>query len=101
MSNIPENIKLLIPRKLHNQKNHPLNILKNFISNNVFNDFAIFDDIDPFVSTVDCFDSLLIPEDHPCRRKSDTFYASEDIVLRTHTSAHQCELLKKGHQKFL
>lgn len=47
------------------------------------------------------FDSLLIPEAHPSRRTSDTYYASDDFCLRAHTSAHQFELLKKGLDNFL
>jgi phenylalanyl-tRNA synthetase alpha chain len=44
---------------------------------------------------------LLIPSTHPARSKSDTYYANENTVLRTHTSAHQNELLSKGHTSFL
>ena len=35
------------------------------------------------------FDWLEIPEDHPSRDESDTFYISDDIVLRTQTSPVQ------------
>ena len=30
------------------------------------------------------------------RRPSDTYYLDDDRLLRTHTSAHQTELLKNG-----
>lgn len=43
----------------------------------------------------------MIPQDHPARSKSDTYYVDESHVLRTHTSAHQNELLAKGHRNFL
>ncbi len=36
-----------------------------------------------------CFEALAIPKDHPARDMQDTFYVSEDIVLRTHTSPVQ------------
>lgn len=35
------------------------------------------------------FEALNIPKDHPARDMQDTFYISEDIVLRTHTSPVQ------------
>ena len=36
-----------------------------------------------------CFQALNIPKDHPARDMQDTFYISENIVLRTHTSSVQ------------
>lgn len=63
--------------------------------------FEIFDNISPVVSVENNFDRLLISPDHPSRSKSDTYYVSEDFVLRTHTSAHQYELLSTGHNNFL
>ena len=35
------------------------------------------------------FEALAIPKDHPARDMQDTFYVSDDIVLRTHTSPVQ------------
>ncbi len=35
------------------------------------------------------FEALAIPKDHPARDMQDTFYISEEIVLRTHTSPVQ------------
>lgn len=35
------------------------------------------------------FEALNIPKDHPARDMQDTFYVSEDVVLRTHTSPVQ------------
>ncbi len=35
------------------------------------------------------FEMLNIPKDHPARDMQDTFYVSEDVVLRTHTSPVQ------------
>ena len=42
----------------------------------------------PVVTTAQNFDSLLIPADHYCRRASDVYYATDDIMLRTHLTAH-------------
>ena len=102
-NNIPSSIEQKINRKLHNLKNHPIEIIKNIIYKYLTNirQFDIFDNLDPFVSIEDNFDKLLIPKNHPARSKSDTYYQNENIVLRTHTSAHQNELLSKGHLNFL
>ncbi len=35
------------------------------------------------------FEALNIPKDHPARDMQDTFYVSEDVLLRTHTSPAQ------------
>jgi len=101
MSNITPKIQEKIGINLHNQKNHPIEIIKNKIYS-VFGDaFQKFDNLKPIVSTEDNFDKLLIPQGHPARSKSDTYYLNEDTVLRTHTSAHQNEILSKKIEKFL
>lgn len=41
------------------------------------------------------FEALNIPKDHPARDMQDTFYVSEDIVLRTHTSPVQIRVMEK------
>lgn len=39
------------------------------------------------------FDLLNIPADHPAREEQDTFYITDDIVLRTHTSPMQARIM--------
>ncbi|MCI0469040.1 MAG: phenylalanine--tRNA ligase subunit alpha [Nitrospirae bacterium] len=41
------------------------------------------------------FEALNIPKDHPARDMQDTFYISDDIVLRTHTSPVQVRIMEK------
>lgn len=41
------------------------------------------------------FEALNIPKDHPARDMQDTFYISEDVVLRTHTSPIQIRVMEK------
>lgn len=41
------------------------------------------------------FEMLNIPKDHPARDIQDTFYVSDDIVLRTHTSPMQVRTMLK------
>jgi phenylalanyl-tRNA synthetase alpha chain len=41
------------------------------------------------------FEALNIPKDHPARDMQDTFYFSENVVLRTHTSPVQIRTMEK------
>ena len=41
------------------------------------------------------FEALNIPKDHPARDMQDTFYVSDDVVLRTHTSPVQVRVMEK------
>ena len=41
------------------------------------------------------FEALNIPKNHPARDMQDTFYISENIVLRTHTSPTQPRIMEK------
>lgn len=41
------------------------------------------------------FEALNIPKDHPARDMQDTFYVSEDVVLRTHTSPLQIRTMQQ------
>jgi len=40
------------------------------------------------------FEALNIPKDHPARDMQDTFYMSENVVLRTHTSPMQVRTME-------
>jgi len=42
------------------------------------------------------FEALNIPKYHPARDMQDTFYVSENIVLRTHTSGSQPRVMEKN-----
>ncbi len=41
------------------------------------------------------FEALNFPKDHPARDMQDTFFVSDDIVLRTHTSPLQVRVMEK------
>lgn len=41
------------------------------------------------------FEALNIPRDHPARDMQDTFYVSDNIVLRTHTSPIQVRIMEQ------
>jgi len=42
------------------------------------------------------FEALNIPREHPARDMQDTFYVTDDIVLRTHTSPVQVRVMESG-----
>jgi phenylalanyl-tRNA synthetase alpha chain len=42
------------------------------------------------------FEALNIPKDHPARDMQDTFYISDDIILRTHTSPVQVRTMERS-----
>ena len=104
-SNIPPSITAKQSRQLHNRPNHPVEIIKRHIyqhfANNSMYKFNFYDNLDPVVTTADNFDNLLIPADHPARAMSDTYYVDKDHCLRTHTSAHQNQLLATGQTSFI
>ena len=118
-NNVPESIIPKIGRNLHLLPHHPLNIVKQKIENycqeyalkkyrngtsqtgNALNKFEIHDNLCPLVNTKTCFDDLLVKPDHVSRRPSDTYYVNDELVLRTHTSAHQCPLIQSGTTMFL
>ncbi|OGF97743.1 MAG: phenylalanine--tRNA ligase subunit alpha [Candidatus Glassbacteria bacterium RBG_16_58_8] len=41
------------------------------------------------------FEALNFPKDHPTRDMQDTFYLSDDVVMRTHTSPVQVRVMEK------
>lgn len=42
------------------------------------------------------FEALNIPRDHPARDMQDTFYVTDDVVLRTHTSSVQVRVMERN-----
>lgn len=42
-----------------------------------------------------CFEALNIPKNHPARDMQDTFYITDNILLRTHTSPNQIRVMEK------
>jgi len=107
--NIGPAIQSKLGKNLHLRKNHPLNIIKTTIENYFLNKyktangslFKTFDNMSPKVSTKSNFDDLLFPMDHVSRRPTDTYFYDSKHVLRTHTTAHQVELMNAGHSAFL
>jgi phenylalanyl-tRNA synthetase alpha chain len=42
------------------------------------------------------FEALNIPKDHPARDMQDTFYVSDEVVMRTHTSPVQVRVMERN-----
>ncbi|KAK3989563.1 mitochondrial phenylalanyl-tRNA synthetase [Cladorrhinum sp. PSN332] len=91
--NVPSTVLSLTSRKLHLQKDHPVQITRQIIES-VFPSpaYKTYNEFDPVVSTHENFDSLGFPPDHPGRAKTDTYYINSSTLLRTHTSAHEAQL---------
>lgn len=107
-NNITPHIASLVGRDLHLRPAHPIGIIRSKIqeyfaslSQTTGTDYKIYDAEDPIVTSKQCFDDLLIPPDHPGRAPSDTYYVTENTLLRTHTSAHQSQHLRSGADAFL
>lgn len=107
--NVGDHIASKIGKNLHLQPNHPLQIINKTIQNYFTakhkqgdaSVFQVFDSMNPKVTVKQNFDDLLFPMDHVSRQPSDTYFYDANNLLRTHTTAHQVELIKKGHEAFL
>nr|WP_307774579.1 phenylalanine--tRNA ligase subunit alpha [uncultured Cetobacterium sp.] len=79
---------------------HPITETMNFLKN-IFIEMGFDVAEGPEVEfTSYNFDALNIPETHPSRDLQDTFYMSENVVLRTHTSPVQARYMKKNEPPF-
>ncbi|RIA88582.1 phenylalanyl-tRNA synthetase [Glomus cerebriforme] len=99
-TNISPSILSKLSRNLHLQPHHPLFILRTQIEQH-FPHFSYFNTFSPIVTVQKNFDDLGFPKEHPGRNKTDSYYINKQIMLRTHTSAHQLELFSKRNKKFL
>ncbi|XP_043268886.1 probable phenylalanine--tRNA ligase, mitochondrial [Venturia canescens] len=109
-TNVTKNVVAKLGRNLHITPFHPLSHVRQRIVNYFYNSyrnrcgnpiFSVFDNLNPVVSVNQNFDSLLVPENHSSRNKSDCYYINKDTLLRAHTTAHQSELISMGLNNFL
>jgi phenylalanyl-tRNA synthetase alpha chain len=109
-SNVPRSVLSLVGKNLHRQRNHPLSIVKDrmcgYLQSPAYNastpqSFRVFEELSPVVTVAQNFDELLTPSDHVSRSRNDTYYVDDTHVLRCHMTAHQGELLRAGHRRFL
>lgn len=72
---------------------HPITMVKNDLID-AFSGLGFVVYEGPEIETdVNNFQMLNIPEDHPARDMQDTFYITESILLRTHTSPGQVHVM--------
>ncbi|KAM4706095.1 phenylalanine--tRNA ligase, mitochondrial [Rhinophrynus dorsalis] len=109
-TNVTSKILSKVGKNLHNQMYHPLWLIKERIKDHFYKQyigrfgnplFSVYDDLCPVVTTEQNFDRLLIPLDHPSRKKGDNYYLNNTHMLRAHTSAHQWDLMHSGLDAFL
>ncbi|KXS10857.1 phenylalanyl-tRNA synthetase [Gonapodya prolifera JEL478] len=104
-TNVPGSIAAAASRRIHHLPTNPVGIFRRLVEKHFrtchTNVFRTFDDIHPVVTPKANFDTLLFPSDHPSRGPSDTYYVNRDLILRTHSSAHQAQLLAQGNTDFL
>uniref|UniRef100_A0ABM5GAL4 phenylalanine--tRNA ligase n=2 Tax=Pogona vitticeps TaxID=103695 RepID=A0ABM5GAL4_9SAUR len=109
-SNVTTKILSKVGKNLHNQRNHPLWLIKERVKDHFYKQyigrfgtprFSVYDDLSPVVTVEQNFDRLLIPQDHPSRKKGDNYYLNHTHMLRAHTSAHQWDLMHSGLDAFL
>ncbi|KAF8654164.1 hypothetical protein AX16_003693 [Volvariella volvacea WC 439] len=100
ITNITPAILAKLPLRLHTQPGHPLNTLRTLVETN-YPDFAHLSSLSPLVTPFQNFDELSFPADHPGRSVTDSYYVNKDLMLRTHTSAHEVEVFRKGETKWL
>ena len=91
-----EKVDITLPgRRVQIGKRHPLSIVMDEVVG-IFTriGFSVADG--PEIETdYYNFEALNIPRDHPARDMQDTFYISEDMVLRTHTSPVQIRTMER------
>lgn len=100
-SNTPSSILSRMEQRLYLNDAHPLGIIRSLIEQHFGSRYAALRNLDPIVTTKQNFDDLGFPLHHPGRSKSDTYYLNRDNVLRTHTSAHEIDTFKEGHDRWL
>src|SRR5262245_42743218 len=74
---------------------HPLTIVRKEIENIFISMGYTVEDGPEIETTYYNFDALNIPPGHPAREPRDTFYISDNLLLRTHTSPVQVRTMLK------
>ena len=100
VTNVTPAILSKIPLRLHIQPSHPLSILRSLIEAH-FPNFTHLSSFSPLVTPYKNFDELSFPKDHPSRAFTDSYYINKNIMLRTHTSAHEVEVFCQGETQWL
>ncbi|KAE9396020.1 phenylalanyl-tRNA synthetase [Gymnopus androsaceus JB14] len=99
-TNVGPSILSKIPLRLHTQPGHPLSTLRSIIESH-FPTYSHLSSFSPLVTPFKNFDELSFPKDHPGRSPTDSYYINKNLMLRTHTSAHEVDVFGRGEDKWL
>lgn len=92
---LSERIDITIDKPHEYGKLHPLNVIRQkAIDFFVSMGFTVAESPEIEYTKYN-FDMLNIPEDHPARAPQDTFFITDNILLRTQTSAGQVRVMEK------
>lgn len=92
---LKEKIDVTLSVDKQNNGKHPITLIKNEIIDTFIGmGFNIFEGPEIELDKYN-FQKLNIPKDHPARDMQDTFYVSDNVVLRTQTSAGQVRVMEK------
>jgi phenylalanyl-tRNA synthetase alpha chain len=100
VTNVSPSIISKIPLRLHTQAYHPISTVRTLIESH-FPDHEPLTSLSPVVTPYKNFDELCFPADHPGRSVTDSYYINKDLMLRTHTSAHEVEVFGQGKTRWL
>ena len=95
-----ERIDVTLPgKKVKSGSMHPLTLVRNDLED-LFVSMGYDVVTGPEIETdVNCFEKLNIPKDHPARDMQDTFYITEDMLLRSQTSSVQVRTMLANTEK--
>lgn len=108
--NVTPKILSHVGKNIYLKQYHPLSLVRENIINYFYSTFkgrtgnpifSVYDSLHPVVTVEANFDSLLVPANHVSREKKDCYYVNQNSLLRSHMTAHQCELMKMGLNNFL
>ncbi|EAS07559.1 phenylalanine-tRNA ligase (macronuclear) [Tetrahymena thermophila SB210] len=113
--NITPKIIELAGQELYKQPNHPLGIMRykmeEFFTNDKYKKgflhekkkfpFVIGDSFSPVISVQQNFEDLLIPKDHVSRKRSDTYYISENYIMRPQATANERNMFEQKAEAFV
>ncbi|KAI6167014.1 hypothetical protein EDD17DRAFT_1752362 [Pisolithus thermaeus] len=100
MTNVSPTILSKLSVQLHTQPAHPLSTLRSLIESH-FPSYSHLSSVSPLVTPYQNFDQLSFPPDHPGRSVTDSYYINSNLMLRTHTSAHEVDVFSRGETKWL
>lgn len=97
MTNVTPHIMAFLHRRLLRIPQHPLAILLGVMEKKFSkNSYRYYRDFDRIVTPQRNFDELGMPQDHPGRLPTDTYYLNSEALLRTHTSACQISAFREA-----